>query len=148
MSQTEAPHVCTRNGPRCPYLIPDYQYGDGEICWIEFPATDIKRCQKFYSAVFGWEFSKPPGMADCPNSEEPPYVMFSKPGTKLHGGILRVKEAEMIKPELDAEGKGQTTNRLTMKVEEVDAALKAIEAAGGSIIWFLSFSRSFSMSLT
>jgi predicted enzyme related to lactoylglutathione lyase len=107
------------------------QYGD--ICWVEFPATDMKRCQTFYCAAFGWEFSKAPGMPE--SSEEPGYVLFTKPGTKLSGGIVRVKEEHMIRPKLDAEGCGETTNRITMRVEEVEAALKKIESAGGSIIW-------------
>jgi len=98
----------------------------------------MKRCQEFYKSVFEWEFSNPPGMqasqsADKPSA--PTYVMFSKPGTKLSGGVILVKEEDMIRPKLDADGRGQTTNRITMRVEEVDAALKSIEAAGGTIIW-------------
>jgi predicted enzyme related to lactoylglutathione lyase len=29
-------------------------YGNGKICYIEFPATDIARSVAFYSKVFGW----------------------------------------------------------------------------------------------
>ncbi len=28
--------------------------GNGKICYIEFPATDIQRSSQFYSKVFGW----------------------------------------------------------------------------------------------
>lgn len=28
--------------------------GNGKICYIEFPATDIQRSSQFYSRVFGW----------------------------------------------------------------------------------------------
>ena len=29
-------------------------YGNGKICYIELPATDIRRSSEFYRAVFGW----------------------------------------------------------------------------------------------
>lgn len=30
-------------------------YGNGKICYIEIPATDIARSAEFYKAVFGWQ---------------------------------------------------------------------------------------------
>jgi predicted enzyme related to lactoylglutathione lyase len=30
-------------------------YGNGKICYVEMPATDIQRSADFYAAVFGWE---------------------------------------------------------------------------------------------
>ena len=88
----------------------------------------MKRCQAFYGTVFGWEFAAPKGMpAEA-------YAMFSKPGTKLGGGISLAKEGELIQPQTDSEGRGQVTNKITMVVEEVEAALKSIEAAGGKIV--------------
>jgi hypothetical protein len=65
------------------------------------------------------------------------YMMFSKPDTKLAGGIVLVKEEELIQPKVDSEGRGQITNRMTMRVEEVGAALKSVEAAGGKIIRYV-----------
>lgn len=32
--------------------------GNGKICYIEFPATDIARSSDFYSKVFGWNIRK------------------------------------------------------------------------------------------
>jgi predicted enzyme related to lactoylglutathione lyase len=32
--------------------MPDY--GNGKICYIEFPATDVQRSAEFYRSVFGW----------------------------------------------------------------------------------------------
>jgi len=29
-------------------------YGDGKICYIEIPATDVARSIEFYQTVFGW----------------------------------------------------------------------------------------------
>ena len=30
-------------------------YGNGKICYIEIPATDIERSAEFYRNVFGWQ---------------------------------------------------------------------------------------------
>jgi uncharacterized protein len=30
-------------------------YGNGKICYLEIPATDIARSSAFYQAVFGWK---------------------------------------------------------------------------------------------
>jgi predicted enzyme related to lactoylglutathione lyase len=30
-------------------------FGNGKICYIEIPATDIARSAEFYECVFGWE---------------------------------------------------------------------------------------------
>ena len=32
--------------------------GNGKICYIEFPATDIERSADFYKKVFGWNIRK------------------------------------------------------------------------------------------
>jgi predicted enzyme related to lactoylglutathione lyase len=88
----------------------------------------MARCQAFYKAVFGWEFKTPPG------TPEGVYAMFSKPNTKLSGGFHLVKDENLIKPQVDEKGTGQATNRIVMRVEEVTAALKSIEAAGGNTI--------------
>jgi hypothetical protein len=33
-------------------------FGNGKICYIEFPATDIERSADFYGKVFGWNIRK------------------------------------------------------------------------------------------
>jgi predicted enzyme related to lactoylglutathione lyase len=33
-------------------------YGNGKICYIEMPATDIARSSEFYKRVFGWNVRK------------------------------------------------------------------------------------------
>ena len=33
-------------------------YGNGKICYIEMPATDIARSSEFYKRVFGWNLRK------------------------------------------------------------------------------------------
>jgi predicted enzyme related to lactoylglutathione lyase len=33
-------------------------FGNGKICYIEFPATDIARSAGFYEKIFGWNIRK------------------------------------------------------------------------------------------
>ena len=33
-------------------------YANGKICYIELPATDVKRSSEFYAKVFGWKSRK------------------------------------------------------------------------------------------
>jgi predicted enzyme related to lactoylglutathione lyase len=33
-------------------------YGNGKICYLEMPATDIARSSEFYKKVFGWNLRK------------------------------------------------------------------------------------------
>jgi hypothetical protein len=33
-------------------------FGNGKICYIEIPTTDIARSAEFYSRVFGWQIRK------------------------------------------------------------------------------------------
>lgn len=35
-----------------------------QIVHLELPADDVKRAQAFYSELFGWQFSNPPGFDD------------------------------------------------------------------------------------
>ncbi len=32
--------------------------GNGKICYIEMPATDVERSAEFYRQVFGWHIRK------------------------------------------------------------------------------------------
>ena len=36
--------------------MPDY--GNGKICYVEIPATDVRRSADFYQKSFGWEIRK------------------------------------------------------------------------------------------
>lgn len=33
-------------------------YGNGKICYVEVPATDVARSAEFYNKVFGWNMRK------------------------------------------------------------------------------------------
>ena len=107
----------------------------------------MARCQTFYTTVFNWEFTSLPATT-CDDMTEPPYVLFSTPSTPVRGGIFRVKEEDIVRPVADeADGQRPATCRMTMAVEDVDAALKRIEQAGGSIVaCVFLISRSFASS--
>jgi uncharacterized protein len=34
------------------------KYGNGKICYVEIPATDIERSSEFYGKVFDWDIRK------------------------------------------------------------------------------------------
>ena len=84
---------------------------------FEFSVTDTEKAQAFYSKVFGWKFqSVDVGM---------PYwlVTTGEEGTPgINGGIMLRQDGMPA----------GTTN--TMDVPNVDAAVEAITAAGGTII--------------
>ena len=42
----------TREPPMPPTI------GNGKICYLEIPASDIQRSAEFYRAVFGWKIRK------------------------------------------------------------------------------------------
>jgi predicted enzyme related to lactoylglutathione lyase len=79
--------------------------------------------------LLGWEFVVP----EISMMPKGGYAMFSKPGTKLAGGIHLVTEENMIKPKVEP-GRAQVTNKFTINVEEVTATLENIKKAGGVIL--------------
>ena len=38
--------------------MPPPTFGNGKICYIQIPATDIARSAQFYQRVFGWTVRK------------------------------------------------------------------------------------------
>lgn len=85
----------------------------GEITHIEFPADDVERAKRFYSAVAGWEIGEVDGM--------PGYFMF-RTGEGAGGGIG--KRGESV---------GDVV-RIYITVDKLEAAVAAAEANGGSVI--------------
>jgi predicted enzyme related to lactoylglutathione lyase len=85
----------------------------GSISHIEFPADDVERAQRFYGAVAGWEFSEMAGM--------PGYFVF-RTGPEAGGGLGR---------------RGESVGgvvRVYIDVDDLDAAVVAATANGGTII--------------
>ncbi len=80
------------------------------IDYIELPASDVPRTKQFYAAAFGWQFT----------DYGPDYTSFSD--GRLAGGFTT---------EAHAPGTGIL---LVLYAEDLAAAQKRVEAAGGTIV--------------
>jgi hypothetical protein len=85
----------------------------GSISHIEFPADDTERARRFYGAVAGWEFGPMEGLDD--------YWLFQT-GEQTGGGIG--KRGETV----------GTVVRVYIDVDNVEEAIAAAEANGGSVV--------------
>jgi predicted enzyme related to lactoylglutathione lyase len=88
-------------------------YGNGKICYIEIPATDIDRSASFYKAVFGWNLRKRGDGAtafdDAVGQVSGTWVLNRKPMTEV--GLL-----------------------FYVMVDEIETSIKAIVENGGKIV--------------
>jgi hypothetical protein len=83
----------------------------GTVTHIEFPADDVERAKRFYSAVAGWELSEMEGF--------PGYLVFrSEEG---HGGGLG-RRGESVGP----------TIRVYITVDSLEEGIAAATANGGA----------------
>ena len=85
----------------------------GEITHIEFPADDVERAKRFYSAVAGWSFGESGGF--------PGYWTF-RTGPQSGGGLG--KRGEAVGPVI----------RVYVSVDSLEEAVAAAEANGGSMV--------------
>lgn len=81
-------------------------------------ADDCLRAKQFYTDVFGWKF-EPWGPPDF-------WRIFTSPDG-IHGALQKRREP--------VSGSGLTGYECSISVEDVNAAVAAIEAAGGKIIF-------------
>ena len=86
----------------------------GEFSHIELPADDVERAQRFYAAVFGWEFR--------PMEELPGYVLYTAGPGDLGGGIGKRGE------------NAPDAVRNYVTVDDVDASVAAVESNGGAVV--------------
>jgi len=88
-------------------------YGNGKICYIEIPATDIDRSASFYKAVFGWNLRERGDGAtafdDAVGQVSGAWVLNRKPMTEV--GLL-----------------------FYVMVDEIETSIKAIVENGGKIV--------------
>lgn len=87
--------------------------GNGKICYIEMPATNIARSSEFYKQVFGWQIRKRGDGAiafDDTTGEVSGSWVLGRPPAEIPGLLLYVM------------------------VESVAATLDAIVAHGGEIV--------------
>jgi hypothetical protein len=93
----------------------------GSVVHFEVPAKDMKRAQKFYSDIFGWQINEMPEMnytmvGTTPSDQN---GMPKKPGA-INGGI--------------GEKTGPLQNPvITIQVDSIDETLKTVQANGGKI---------------
>lgn len=85
----------------------------GDITHIDIPVADLDRAQGFYSALFGWNISAPPGFED--------YPMWQAPN-KISGGGLAPRSESFTQP------------RSYVEVDSIDATLEAVVAHGGEVV--------------
>ena len=83
---------------------------DRRIDYVEFAATDIEATKRFYSGLFGWQFT----------DYGPDYTSFQD--GRLSGGFTKVKTAPR---------KGGTL--VVIYVSDLEAMQASVQAAGGKI---------------
>ncbi len=93
-----------------------------KVSWFEMPADDVQRASEFYGKVFGW--GTPP-MGD--NAVFALTVAADENGNPtevggINGGFHKRQD------------KSDTGPVINIHVDDIDAKLKAIEAAGGRIL--------------
>lgn len=93
----------------------------GRVVHFEIPADDVGRAEAFYRDVFAWEINSIPGMGytlvgTTPSTENGP----TEPGA-INGGML-ARQAPITAPVV------------TIEVDDIETALKAVERLGGRTI--------------
>jgi predicted enzyme related to lactoylglutathione lyase len=89
------------------------KYANGKICYVEIPAADIARSSEFYSQAFGWRTRKRGNGSlafdDGVGEVSGTWVLGRKPAADP--GLL-----------------------LYIMVDDIDATIAAVRAAGGTIV--------------
>jgi len=91
------------------------------ISHFQIEADDLARCRRFYERVFGWRF----------RAWGPPDFFMIQTGTDedpgIHGSLTRRHEP--------VTGGGPSAFECTIGVDDLDEALRAVEANGGKILY-------------
>jgi predicted enzyme related to lactoylglutathione lyase len=85
----------------------------GRITHVEFPADDLERAKRFYSAVAGWEFQAMEGYPD--------YELFQT--DEKSGGAIGIRGSSV-----------GTVVRNFITVPDLERAVEAVNENGGSIV--------------
>lgn len=93
-----------------------------KVVHFEIPADDVARATEFYRSIFGWDLQAVPGMdytmiRTVPVDDQ---QLPTEPGA-INGGLME-------------RGPDTQTPVITIDVVSIDAAIKAIEDAGGSVV--------------
>ena len=88
-------------------------YGNGKICYIEMPTTDVARSADFYRRVFGWNIRKRGDGA-----------------TSFDDGVGQVSGTWV----LNRPPSGQPGLLVYVMVDNIEATLEKVHAVGGEIV--------------
>jgi predicted enzyme related to lactoylglutathione lyase len=88
-------------------------YGNGKICYIEIPATDIRRSSEFYHAAFGW-----------------PLRTRGDGAVAFDDGVGQVSGTWV----LGRPTAGQPGLLIYIMVDDIEAAVQAVTRHGGVIV--------------
>ena len=97
----------------------------GKVVHFEIPTDDLDRAKAFYAEVFGWKLDtmQMPGGGDYTGATTTPVddtMTPTEPGS-INGALVD-------------RGEGNSAPVVTIDVEDIDAALQQISAAGGSTV--------------
>lgn len=92
------------------------------VVHFELPADDVERAKKFYEQAFGWTMRSMPGMG---------YTLVGTTATDEHGMPVA---AGAINGGMVAREEPITAPVITIKVDDIAAAVRAIEERGGVIV--------------
>ena len=85
----------------------------GDITHIDIPVSDSGAATRFYSELFGWQISAPPGFED--------YPMWQAPNQVSGGGLA-------------PRGDGFTQPRSYVEVDSIDETLEKVTEGGGTVL--------------
>ncbi len=85
----------------------------GDITHIDIPVSDMQRGTTFYSELFGWQISEPPGFEG--------YPMWQAPN-QISGGGLAPRSEDFQQP------------RSYVEVNSIDETLAKVATSGGTVV--------------
>ncbi len=93
------------------------------VVHFELPATDMDRAVRFYANAFGWKLHRPPGIgfAFAQTADVDPTTHAPKQGGRVNGSLL-LRTGPIQHPVV------------TIKVPDLDAAIRAVAAQGGRLV--------------
>lgn len=94
----------------------EYAAPSGAPIWFDLMSSDTAKAEEFYGAIFGWE-------AEAPDEEFGGYRNLLKNGRRVAG----------LSPVMEGAGPPDIWT-VYLHTEDADATVKAVEAAGGSIM--------------
>jgi predicted enzyme related to lactoylglutathione lyase len=86
---------------------------NGKICYLEMPATNVEKSAAFYSSAFGWQMRKRGDGSQA----------FDDTTGEVSGAFVNGRAAS-----------GSPGILLYIMVDDINTAVKAVEANGGKIV--------------